>query len=726
MNLAVNYGPIATFLLAWAAKATVLLATAWIAALALRRYSAALRHRIWAIAIVSSLALPLVSFAAPAWHVISRPAVTMQTISQTTPVVAPPALPAQAAQANRGIDIETLIAAGLLIWALGTMLVVSKLLIGLMRLWRMSSYSTMAPENACATLSGLRELFRIKRRVRLLESASSTMMPMTWGVFRPRVLLPSGAANWDADRQRIVLSHELAHVLRNDWLLQFCAEVLRACFWFHPLAWIAARRLRQESERACDDAVLNSGITAPEYASQLLALAKTLKTPNWRFSLALAVARPSNLERRFAAMLNSSIPRTPLSRTSNFLAISLGACLLLPLAALTLSAEPSRETVQDPSTTPLASSPARDSTAIAGASIVGRLIDQKGSAIQGANVTAISGETSDNTSTDVEGRFLFSELAPGAWRLHVERRQLGVAQSRTVDVWVPNRTTTRNIDIVLSGAQGSFAGSLASSSSTANVALAATKPQSAPSGPAASISGSVGDPSGAVIPRANVTLTDVATGQQQQIATDPVGEFSFSNLIPDGYELSIAQPGFQIFKETIQLSPSEQVKLPELLLRVGDVSQTIEITASRTAPARAQMTAASAVPVLACSAQTTQAVQPASRSPFQGAAPGPIRVKVGGMVEAARLIQQQDVPIYPESARASGVQGTVVFNTVIGKDGSLLSPCVVNSKVDPALVQSALAAISQWRYSPALLNGEPIEVVTQIAAVYSLTNQAPQ
>ena len=91
-----------------------------------------------------------------------------------------------------------------------------------------------------------------------LQAATDAMrrqytMPLTWGLFRPVIVLPSGAEHWPEDRRRIVLSHELAHIARHDWLLQICAELVRALYWFHPLAWLAAARLRQESERACDD-----------------------------------------------------------------------------------------------------------------------------------------------------------------------------------------------------------------------------------------------------------------------------------------------------------------------------------------------------------------------------------------------------------------------------------------------------------------------------------------
>jgi beta-lactamase regulating signal transducer with metallopeptidase domain len=91
--------------------------------------------------------------------------------------------------------------------------------------------------------------------------------------------------------------------------LQLCGELARSLYWFHPLAWMAARKLRQESERACDDAVLNCGVDARDYAGQLLDLARTLENADRSWSAGLAIARLSTLERRFIAMLNPSINR---------------------------------------------------------------------------------------------------------------------------------------------------------------------------------------------------------------------------------------------------------------------------------------------------------------------------------------------------------------------------------------------------------------------------------
>jgi TonB family protein len=97
----------------------------------------------------------------------------------------------------------------------------------------------------------------------------------------------------------------------------------------------------------------------------------------------------------------------------------------------------------------------------------------------------------------------------------------------------------------------------------------------------------------------------------------------------------------------------------------------------------------------------------------------PSRLGVGGTVEAAKLVSRVQ-PVYPESAKAAGVQGTVVLHAVIGMDGKPLSLRVMNSQIDPDLARSAVEAVSQWRYTPTLLNGQPIEIDTTIQVNYTL------
>ncbi len=89
----------------------------------------------------------------------------------------------------------------------------------------------------------------------------------------------------------------------------------------------------------------------------------------------------------------------------------------------------------------------------------------------------------------------------------------------------------------------------------------------------------------------------------------------------------------------------------------------------------------------------------------------PKRIRVGGQVQQARLVNQPK-PIYPALARQARIQGTVRLQAIIAKDGSVVELQVLSGH--PLLVQAALDAVRQWKYQPTLLNLEPVEVVTTI------------
>jgi periplasmic protein TonB len=94
---------------------------------------------------------------------------------------------------------------------------------------------------------------------------------------------------------------------------------------------------------------------------------------------------------------------------------------------------------------------------------------------------------------------------------------------------------------------------------------------------------------------------------------------------------------------------------------------------------------------------------------------GPI--KVGGNVQEAKVIARPN-PIYPALARQARIQGSVVLHAIIDKDGRVSELQVISGH--PLLVQSALAAVRNWRYQPTLLNGEPVEVDTTITVTFVL------
>lgn len=131
---------------------------------------------------------------------------------------------------------------------------------------------------------------------------------MTCGVLRPAILLPIDALSWTAADRYRALVHELAHVRRCDWLTRSIARAVAACYWFHPLVWMAWRELSLEAERACDDAVVRAA-EPTAYADQLVALAQRMRHGGTCSLLAMASRR--DLPTRIRALLDSRQRRGP-------------------------------------------------------------------------------------------------------------------------------------------------------------------------------------------------------------------------------------------------------------------------------------------------------------------------------------------------------------------------------------------------------------------------------
>jgi protein TonB len=75
-------------------------------------------------------------------------------------------------------------------------------------------------------------------------------------------------------------------------------------------------------------------------------------------------------------------------------------------------------------------------------------------------------------------------------------------------------------------------------------------------------------------------------------------------------------------------------------------------------------------------------------------------------------------PVYPPLARSARIQGSVVLEALIGRDGTMQNLKLISGH--PMLVPAAIDAVSQWRYRPYILNGDPIEVETQITVNFVL------
>ena len=163
---------------------------------------------------------------------------------------------------------------------------------------------------------------------------SKSVIPFACGVFRPRVVLPSACFEWPDTTRRIVLAHELQHIRRHDLLWQVLARFATAIWWFQPLCWWNLWNLRRDSENACDSWVIESGVRASDYATELLKLAKTTREWQTGSPVATAIARSGELEMRIRAFLNTPgaiCKKLPTGKTA------LLAVLTISASALTVS-----------------------------------------------------------------------------------------------------------------------------------------------------------------------------------------------------------------------------------------------------------------------------------------------------------------------------------------------------------------------------------------------------
>jgi protein TonB len=114
---------------------------------------------------------------------------------------------------------------------------------------------------------------------------------------------------------------------------------------------------------------------------------------------------------------------------------------------------------------------------------------------------------------------------------------------------------------------------------------------------------------------------------------------------------------------------------------------------------------------------------PAIASPLPPPSPPPppsVQTKPyrqGGDVQAARLIHQVN-PVYPALARQARIQGIVVLEAVINKEGSIESLRIISGH--PLLTQASLDAVRQWKYRPTILNGEPVDVITTVTITFKM------
>jgi TonB family protein len=495
---------------------TVLLLAAYGAAIVLRRRSAALRHVVWTCAIVATLI-----FAPLRWRAPRR------VINQPIPAVFTPTVVVSAARPGITPNVGEI---AICLWVLGSAFVTLRLLV-----------STAQVQRVVRRAHPIETLFPIP-----ILTSPHIPGPLVTGILRPVILLPEYASRWAPSRRRAVLAHELAHIRRRDSLILAAAHLATIVYWFHPLCWLAAARLRIESERACDDAALRIGLLPSGYAGHLLDLARAFNPQP-----AIPMATTSHLESRVKSILDPFVNRSFAVRRNWLAAALITAAVMAP---------------------------------------------------------------------------------PTVFSLHAQ--------------------------------------------------------QTAGTG---SIVGTVIDPTGAVVPNVKIVASNSDTKNKEVTASSSIGSFVFSNIPAGRYSLEVFAGGFTATRMDNLILVNGGTLRADARLIVGNISENIKVVAQGTPTPRAIT-----------------------------AARGPIRV--GGNVQVAKPTTQVQ-PIYPAALQAQGTEGIVLLAAIISKDGTPLSLVPQNTAVDPAFVTAATDAVSQWRYQPTLLNGEPIEVMTTITVEFKLSSK---
>lgn len=656
--------PAFSFLVGVAVKSSAVLAVAWLVAWLLRGRAAALRHLMWTATAASVLALPLLSLILPAVRMPASgallalvPDITFQAGAKAGAVTAARSGPAAPQQkpvpAHSPIEWRLI---PMLIWAAGALVGLAQMAVaggaiaGARR--RARSHAAQAESAALAEAIGIGDA------VDILEAPAGSM-PMTCGLFRPAVFLPADAGDWSAERRRMVLLHELAHVRRGDAGGHILARTALALYWWNPLAWLAWRESLKERERAADDLVLLAGERASAYAGHLLEAARALQSRTPMAWAALAMARRSQLEGRLLAILDPRIPRNSVARVSALAAALLAVILVAPFAAMRAQDQPAPHP-------PELTSP----------------LDLEYTIRAATDYTILDQEAKEFARQKQFGSA--QKLLEAALQLRAKSagRQSAVYSEGLVKLG--NLALMQKKDTEAAGfyqqAVAAVAGEAAAARPLTSLGVMLLDKKDYAQARDYFQRAQAADPAHTGMPVTWIALTYEQEGnaaaqaesafQQAMAAEDPASADAATTL--ELYAMFLRAQGRAGESDTLR---EKAAKIRgELIARIVDGSK--------------------------------------------AAAPSSGLYKPGNGVSAPVLLSKKE-PAYTEVARVAKYQGTAVLYVEVGADGVPHNLRVVRS-LGLGLDEEAVDAVSQWRFKPAMKDGVPVTVAAQIEVNFRL------
>jgi TonB family protein len=659
-----------------ALKSTLVLGAAWLVAWLLRGRSAAARHMVWTASAAALVALPMLSVALPAVHIPWANAVlpadagivfhaTAGTAAETRGAAAAGRAAAGRAAATkapkwRWNGKEAL----LLLWMAGIAAGFMQMLAACAILWRMRRAARVSPDQQAADQLACH--LGIEHPVRVLEMPAG--MPMTFGVLRPTVLLPREARGWSHERRRVVLLHELAHVLRGDAATHLLARAALALHWWNPLAWTAWREFLKERERATDDLVLGAGAAASDYAGHLLEIARTMQARPASAAAGVAMARRSQLEGRLLAILDGRTARGQQGLAATAVAAVLAIALMAPLAAVRAQSQAEQN-----------APPAVDVVFRAASTQKNHeILDQAAVSYEQLRKFAEAQKLREASLAMVE-----QQSGPLSKDYAIALVKLGdLARKRHA---YDESTEYYNKALALGDRPEAF-------SALMNLGRDAWR------GEGGGILGG-----GAAIPK------------------DPAKALAFfqraRNVADNGNDLGTAMTWMAIVRQADPEGASEADSLYRGALAAEEADSAAQaLTLDFYAQYLNLHDRAGEAAVLQTRAKAIHKTRSEAMGPRQVAA-SPV-FRVGNGTKAPSLLSKVE-PEYSEEARAAKYMGTVLLKIVVDVDGKAKDIQVVNA-LGLGLDEQAVLAVKQWTFKPGEKDGAPVPVLAQIEINFKL------
>jgi TonB family protein len=669
----------------------------WCGLTLMERRSADARYAAASLALLAMVVLPLLTFAHLAndeYSTALAQPVFVDAGSITVPAGADAGAASWSAQLKSVVDRD--MPWLMLVWCAGVLVFSCRLAVGITVAhgWKLQAIQN-APARLECLFENLRVRLGVKRAARLVESAR-VHVPTVIGWLKPVVLLPAGCLTGMSEQQvEALLAHELAHVCRNDYLVSVAQSVLEAVLFYHPAVWWVSNQLRREREYCCDEMAVG-------VCGDRLAYARALSLLEERRALSREVVLGAN-----GGVLTMRIKRL-LGYREEIASSNMAWVIVLAIVIA------------------------------GGGSIIGRfaVAESKPETIVVAAMqseqTAQSVQAAANAAEAADAQKQSAAQQSEAMQKQLENAQEALARARTESV-----TSTEADRKQLDAAQQQVQAAIK------NLKNGEIRKQ---------------------LDEVRRQVNSAEFRKQIQEAMDAAKKVNSTDIQKQMTEMKKQMTQSRELQQRVQAEIQKQLNSPEFRKQMAQAKAAAakvnapefrkQLEQAKTAAAKAnspefrkQMEqikkqaaefntpefrekirsmaeAADAQQHDAVNAMVASNAAPVNESKATTNPPGAedrtIRVSPGVM--AGQAITQPQ-PVYPAEAKAAHIQGTVTLHAIISRDGSVEKLAIVSGPKE--LVRSAIDAVSQWKYKPYLLNGQPVEVETTINVNYSLPDANP-